>query len=132
MCGRSGCLVSPPTAFLKNLGWAKKGIYSFTYVPLDILSTAAVILLGVTCVLMGAQVLSKLFFPQLAPRGVTTLLLAVLFFGSLTLVAISIVGEYVAKIFEEVKRRPHFIRRSMIKEGEVRFAALNRDHDAGS
>lgn len=119
-------------SFLKNLGWAKKGIYSFTYVPLDALSTAAVILLGVTGVLMGAQVLSKLFFPQLAPRGITTLLVAVLFFGSLNLVAISIVGEYVAKIFEEVKRRPHFIRRSMIKDGEIRFAALNRDHDAES
>jgi len=119
-------------SFLKNIGWAKKGIYSFTYVPLDILSTAAVILLGITAVLMGAQVLARLFFPQSAPRGVTTLLLAVLFFGSLTLVAISIVGEYVAKIFEEVKRRPHFIRRSIIQEGEVRFAAPNRKHDAES
>jgi polyisoprenyl-phosphate glycosyltransferase len=119
-------------SFLKNIGWAKKGIYSFTYVPLDLLSTAAVILLGVTGVLMSVQLLAKLFFPQLAPRGVTTLLMAVLFFGSLNLVAISVVGEYVAKIFEEVKRRPHFIRRSMIKEGEVRFAALNREHDAES
>jgi nucleoside-diphosphate-sugar epimerase/glycosyltransferase involved in cell wall biosynthesis len=119
-------------SFLKNIGWAKKGIYSFTYVPLDVLSTAAVILLGVTGILMGAQVLSKLFFPQLAPRGITTLLLAVLFFGSLNLVAISVVGEYVAKIFEEVKRRPHFIRRSVIKDGEVRFAVLNRNHEAES
>jgi nucleoside-diphosphate-sugar epimerase/glycosyltransferase involved in cell wall biosynthesis len=119
-------------SFLKNIGWAKKGIYSFTYVPLDILSTAAVILLGVTGVLMGAQVVARLFFPQLAPRGVTTLLLAVLFFGSLNLVAISVVGEYVAKIFEEVKRRPHFIRRSMIQEGEVRFATLNRERDSES
>ena len=119
-------------SFLKNIGWAKKGIYSFTYVPLDILSTAAVILLGVTGFVMGAQLLAKLFFPQLAPRGITTLLVAVLFFGSLNLVAISIVGEYVAKIFEEVKRRPHFIRRSMIKEGEIRFAALNREHDTES
>ena len=119
-------------SLLKNIGWAKKGIYSFTFVPLDILSTAAVILLGVTGALMGVQLLAKLFFPQLAPRGVTTLLMAVLFFGSLNLVAISVVGEYVAKIFEEVKRRPHFIRRSMIKEGEIRFAALNRDHDAES
>jgi nucleoside-diphosphate-sugar epimerase/glycosyltransferase involved in cell wall biosynthesis len=119
-------------SFLKNIGWAKKGIYSFTYVPLDILSTAAVILLGVTCVLMSSTLLIKLFFPQLAPRGITTLLLAVLFFGSLNLVAISVVGEYVAKIFEEVKRRPHFIRRSMIKEGEIRFAAVNRKHDTES
>jgi len=119
-------------SFLKNIGWAKKGIYSFTYVPLDILSTAAVILLGVTGALMGVQLLARLFFPQLAPRGVTTLLMAVLFFGSLNLVAISVVGEYVAKIFEEVKRRPHFIRRSMIQEGEIRLAALNRDHDTES
>jgi polyisoprenyl-phosphate glycosyltransferase len=119
-------------SFLKNIGWAKKGIYSFTYVPLDVLSTVAIILLGVSGVLMGAQFLGKLFFPQSAPRGITTLLLAVLFFGSLNLVAISVVGEYVAKIFEEVKRRPHFIRRSMIKEGEIRFAALNRDRDAES
>lgn len=62
----------------------------------------------------------------------TTLLLAVLFFGSMSLVAISIVGEYVAKIFEEVKRRPHFIRRSMIQEGEIRLAVPNRDRDAES
>ena len=114
-------------SFLKNIGWAKKGIYSFTYVPLDILSAAAVILLGVTGVLMGAQMLARLLFPQLAPRGVTTILLAVLFFGSLNLFAVSIVGEYVAKIFEEVKRRPHFIRRSMIKEGEIRFATLEQE-----
>jgi dolichol-phosphate mannosyltransferase len=119
-------------SFLKNIAWAKKGIYSFTYVPLDILSTAAVILLGVTGVLMSTQLLARLFFPELAPRGITTLLMAVLFFGSLNLLAISIVGEYVAKIFEEVKRRPHFIRRSVIKEGEIRFATMNRKQDEES
>jgi nucleoside-diphosphate-sugar epimerase/glycosyltransferase involved in cell wall biosynthesis len=119
-------------SFLKNIAWAKKGIYSFTYVPLDVLSTAAVILLGVTGVLMSAQLLARLFFPELAPRGITTLLMAVLFFGSLNLLAISIVGEYVAKIFEEVKRRPHFIRRSVIKEGEIRFATMNRKQDEES
>jgi len=119
-------------SLLKNIGWAKKGIYAFTYVPLDILSTAAVILLGVTGVLMGAQLSAKIFFPQLAPRGITTLLMAVLFFGSLNLLAISIVGEYVAKIFEEVKRRPHFIRRSIIQEGKIRFATMNRGHDSES
>ncbi len=119
-------------SFLKNIGWAKKGIFSFTYVPLDIMSTAAVILLGITGFVTGAQVLAKLLFPQLAPRGITTLLVAVLFFGSLNLLAISIVGEYLGKIFEEVKGRPHFIRRSIIKEGEIRFAVLNREHDAES
>ncbi len=116
-------------SFLKNIGWAKKGIYAFTYVPLDILSTVAVILFGITGVLMIAQLLAKIFAPELSPRGITTLLLSVLFFGSLNLLALSIVGEYVAKIFEEVKRRPHFIRRSLIQEGEVRLAAPGPESD---
>jgi dolichol-phosphate mannosyltransferase len=119
-------------SFLKNIRWAKKGIFSFTYVPLDIMSTAAVILLGVTGFVAVVQLLARLLFPQMAPRGITTLLLAVLFFGSLNLLGISIVGEYLGKIFEEVKGRPHFIRRSIIKEGEIRFTTLNREHNAES
>jgi dolichol-phosphate mannosyltransferase len=50
-------------------------------------------------------------------------LLSILFFGSLNLLAIGVVGEYLAKIFEEVKQRPHFIRRSVIRDGEVRLTA---------
>lgn len=114
-------------SLFKNIGWAKKGIFSFSYVPLNILSACGVGLFAITVLLMLLQVMSRLLFPGLAPRGVTTLLIAVLFFGSLNLLALSVVGEYLAKIFEEVKRRPHFIRRSIIREGEVRLAALESD-----
>ena len=41
---------------------------------------------------------------------------------SANVVAISLVGEYIAKIFEEVKSRPHFIRRAFVRDGEVRTA----------
>jgi nucleoside-diphosphate-sugar epimerase/glycosyltransferase involved in cell wall biosynthesis len=112
-------------SFFRNIGWAKKGIFSFSYVPLNILSTSGVLLFGITVVLMGVQMVTRLLLPNLAPRGITTLLLSVLFFGSLNLLALSIVGEYLAKIFEEVKRRPHFIRRSVVREGEVRLATLD-------
>jgi nucleoside-diphosphate-sugar epimerase/glycosyltransferase involved in cell wall biosynthesis len=114
-------------SLLKNIGWAKKGIFAFSYVPLNILSACGVVLFAITAVLMFLQVLTRLLFPALTPHGVTTLLISVLFFGSLNLLAISIVGEYLAKIFEEVKRRPHFIRRSIIREGEVRLAALDAE-----
>jgi nucleoside-diphosphate-sugar epimerase/glycosyltransferase involved in cell wall biosynthesis len=107
----------------KNLGWAKKGILSFSYVPLSILSASAVLLFGLSVVLMMIQTIARLAFPSRAPRGVVSVLLTVLFFGSLNLLAIGIVGEYLAKIFEEVKQRPHFIRRSVIKDGEVRFTS---------
>jgi dolichol-phosphate mannosyltransferase len=110
-------------SLLKNIGWAKKGIFSFSYVPLNILSAAGAILMTLTLLLMVLQLAAKLLFPSLAPKGVTTLLLAILFFGALNLAALSILGEYLAKIFEEVKRRPHFIRRAIIEDGEVRLVS---------
>jgi len=115
---------------LKNIGWAKKGIFSFSYVPLNILSVSGILLLGAAGLLMLLQIATRLLFPQLSPKGITTVLIVTLFFGSLNLFAVSLVGEYLAKIFEEVKRRPHFIRRSLIAQGEVRFASMDRPPEA--
>ena len=107
----------------KNLGWAKKGILSFSYVPLDILSSAAIVLCAISFLMVVGQLLAKLLFPTLAPKGFASVIILIVFFGSLNVLAISVAGEYIAKIFEEVKQRPHFIRRSIIRDGEVRLAA---------
>ncbi len=107
---------------LKNVNWAKKGILSFSNVPLNALSFFGVTSLGIFAGLGLLQIAAKLFYPDLAPRGLTTLILVVLLFGSLNLFAVGIVGEYVGRIFEEVKRRPRFVRRSIIRDGEVRDA----------
>jgi dolichol-phosphate mannosyltransferase len=105
---------------VKNIGWAKKGILSFSNVPLNILSFFGTVMLLLSLLLGVFQVLSRLFFPQLSASGVTTVLLVILFFGSINLFAVGVIGEYLAKIFEEVKQRPHFIRRNIIKDGQVR------------
>jgi polyisoprenyl-phosphate glycosyltransferase len=110
-------------SLLKNLGWAKKGILSFSYVPLDIMSSSAIILCAISFLMVVGQLLAKLLFPGLAPRGFSTLIILIVFFGSLNVLAVSVAGEYIAKIFEEVKQRPHYIRRSIIRDGEVRLAA---------
>jgi dolichol-phosphate mannosyltransferase len=110
-------------SLLKNLGWAKKGILSFSYVPLDIMSSSAIILCAISSFMILGQLLAKLLFPGLAPRGFSTLIILIVFFGSLNVLAVSVAGEYIAKIFEEVKQRPHYIRRSIIRDGEVRLAA---------
>jgi dolichol-phosphate mannosyltransferase len=49
------------------------------------------------------------------PHGITTIIVLTLFFGGMNMLAISILGEYQAKILEEVKKRPKFIRRKIIK-----------------
>ena len=48
------------------------------------------------------------------PSGFTTVIILVLFFGGINLLAISFIGEYVSKIFEETKKRPKFIRKKII------------------
>jgi dolichol-phosphate mannosyltransferase len=87
------------------------------------LSVSALVLFAISVILIVAEAVLKLLAPSLTPRGITTVLLSILFFGSLNLLAIGVVGEYLAKIFEEVKQRPHFIRRSVIRDGEVRLTA---------
>lgn len=103
----------------KNIGWAKKGIFSFSYVPLNILSAFGWVMLFLSGILMAVQILLKYLAPESSPHGVTTTLILVTFFGSLNLFAVSILGEYIAKIFEEVKGRPHFVRKNLVRRGNV-------------
>ena len=102
---------------LSNLEWAKRGIFSFSNTPLKILTASGLALLGLTGFLSIGLIAARLLVPDIAPRGVTTLLLAVLFFGALNLFGLGLVGEYVAKIMEEVKARPRLIRAALIRNG---------------
>jgi polyisoprenyl-phosphate glycosyltransferase len=113
-------------SLLKNLGWAKKGILSFSNTPLNIMTFAGVALLGLSGILGFLQIMGRILYPELVPPGFTTSLVLTLFFGSLNFFGISILGEYLAKVFVEVKQRPHFIRRSEIRDGEVRSAFDDR------
>jgi polyisoprenyl-phosphate glycosyltransferase len=105
-------------SFFKNIDWAKKGIFSFSNVPLTMLTTAGVISLALSTLAAIVVALLRVFTPDIAPRGVTTLLITILMFGSFNLFAIGLVGEYVAKIMAEVKRRPRLIRAALIRNGE--------------
>ena len=71
----------------------------------------------------------RLLVPDIAPRGTTTVLMTILLFGSVNLLGIGIVGEYVAKIMTEVKRRPRLIRSAIIRSGKV--SALGRPDQDG-
>jgi len=98
-------------------------VLSFSNVPLSILSFFGVVLMLASIVLGTAQIIIRLVDPQRSVSGITTLLLAIFFFGAVNAFALGLVGEYIGRIFEEVKQRPHFIRRTFIKDGEIRPAA---------
>jgi dolichol-phosphate mannosyltransferase len=102
---------------LKNIEWAKKGIFSFSNTPLTILTSTGVVMLAISILLAVIVAALRVVMPDIAPKGVTTLLIFILFFGSLNLFAIGLVGEYVSKILIEVKGRPRLIRAGLIRNG---------------
>jgi polyisoprenyl-phosphate glycosyltransferase len=104
---------------LKNLEWAKRGIFSFSNAPLKMLFAGGVVLLVLAIVLGVIVAALRVLIPDIAPRGATTLLLASLFFGAINLFAVGLLGEYIAKIMEEVKARPRLIRAGLIRNGET-------------
>ena len=68
-------------------------------------------------ILIIAQIINKFLNPNL-PHGIPTLIVLTLFFGGVQLLAISIIGEYLSKVLDEVKGRPKFIREEVVIKGE--------------
>jgi dolichol-phosphate mannosyltransferase len=101
----------------KNIWWAKKGIFSFSFVPLEAMSYAGVILTLISFIAMIVQVIAKILMPDI-PHGLTTIIVLILFFGGINLLGLSILGEYLGKVFEETKGRPKFIRKSIRQGGK--------------
>ena len=112
--------------WIKNIGWAKKGIFSFTRVPLHMLTAVGAGTLLISLAVALYVLLVRFFAPHLAPRGITFLSLLIMFFGSFTIFGIGLLGEYLGKIFEETKRRPPFIRKELIAAGETRSLPGNQ------
>ena len=106
--------------FFKNIEWAKKGILSFSHLPLNLLTAFSFIFFIVVFTFSVLDILLVLVFPDIAPKGVTTIMLITLFLGAIILIALSLLGEYLAKIFIEVKKRPSFIRKSIIRNGIIK------------
>ena len=104
--------------FLKNLNWATKGIFSFSYVPLQIMSLFSSFVFLIALIAIVYQLIARMVFNN-TPEGITTVLITILFIGAIQLLGISILGQYIGKIFEEVKQRPNYIVKSIIKASNI-------------
>ena len=105
-------------SLLKNIEWAKNGIFAFSNTPLTMLTTLGIVLLALSTLAAIVSALLRLFVPGIAAQGATTLQILILMFGSLNIFAIGLVGEYIAKIMAEVKGRPRLIRSALIRNGK--------------
>ncbi|MFL5814859.1 MAG: glycosyltransferase family 2 protein [Bdellovibrionia bacterium] len=91
-----------------NIRWAKKGIFSFSYIPLEMISMGALLVSMLSVAAMIIQIVGRILNPHI-PQGISTIIVVCLFLGSIQLFSIAFVAEYIGKIFEEVKQRPHYV-----------------------
>jgi len=87
---------------------AERGLFGFSYLVLDLMVYAGFILVFLSFLFIIGYLM--LFFLYGNPiKGAVTILVAIVFFGGIQLLAISIIGKYIQVITEETKNRPIYI-----------------------
>lgn len=103
--------------FPKLMKLALDGIFSFSYFPLQLASYAGFIVsaasfLGILVYLYKKMVIGS------EPPGFPTLVIVILFIGGIQLLSLGVIGEYIGRIYDEVKRRPTYVIRKIYGQGE--------------
>jgi dolichol-phosphate mannosyltransferase len=99
---------------LRNLGWARRAILSFSYVPLDAITGLAMVVVVVSFISLVADAVVRVADPSSAPRGLTTVIVVMLFIGGVQLLCLAVIGSYLAHMYEEVKGRPPYVVESIL------------------
>lgn len=100
--------------FVKMAGFALDGITSFSVKPLRLIALLGILFSGIS-ILGLMYALASYFFGYTVP-GWTAIVFSIWLLGGIQLLCIGVVGEYIGKIFSEVKRRPRYY-----IEQEVKF-----------
>ncbi|MBV9490568.1 MAG: glycosyltransferase family 2 protein [Verrucomicrobia bacterium] len=110
--------------FLGSLRIGFNGIFCFSSYALS-LSTLAGFLIALVSFLLGTVYAALKIAGVPFPMGNPTIVILVLFLGGIQLVSIGILGEYIGRIYEEVRQRPRFIvaRTEGFAPGSCRAAA---------
>lgn len=101
-------------SFFKLFNYAIEGIVSFTTAPLRLATIVGVVSCAVSFI-YALYIMIRTLVRGIDVPGYASLLCFILFLGGLTLLCIGIVGEYLARTYLEVKRRPIYI----VKESNV-------------
>jgi polyisoprenyl-phosphate glycosyltransferase len=98
----------PKFTFSRLLYLALDGLVSFSYIPLRAITILGFAVSLVSMMLAIFYTVQKLF-RELNPPGFATTIVAILLLAGIQLITMGVIGEYVGRIFEEVKRRPLYV-----------------------
>ena len=99
----------PQQSFRRLARYAMDGLFSFSYLPLRLLTYFGLFIAGMGFAMALFFILWRLTGNERAFTGFTTLTTLVLFLGGVQLIGIGVLGEYLGRIYDEAKHRPQYI-----------------------
>lgn len=110
----------------KMIKFAKDGIIAFSSKPLRLMTSLGCMTIALAFIILVYSLVIK-FFGSSAEPGWTSLMVAITFFSGVQLLSLGILGEYIARIYDESKNRPLYI----IKD-RINFDNNTRDCEGNS
>ncbi|HVT38518.1 MAG TPA: glycosyltransferase family 2 protein [Gemmatimonadaceae bacterium] len=104
----------PKYTFAKLLKLALDGMISYSYVPLRLSYVFGLIVAAASFVLGAVYFFQRILSSQPIPQGFTTLAILILFLGGIQLLGMGLLGEYIGRIYDEVKRRPQYVESEVV------------------
>lgn len=97
---------------------ANNGIFNFSEFPIKFITRLGLAITSLSLLYLVYTIIQKIIFNNV-PKGFTALLIAIILFSGVQLLSIGVIGEYVLRIFFQVKGRPVFIIKNTIKDKEI-------------
>lgn len=117
----------PQQTFRRLVRYALDGLFSFSHLPLRLLTFAGMFVAALGFAAGVFFILWRLLGMENSQQGFTTLVTLVLFLGGIQLIGIGVLGEYLGRVYDEVKRRPNYIVKHRATGDSVRPVAPARD-----
>lgn len=102
----------PKYTFGRLMLLALDGLISFSYVPLRIITVLGFSVSLLSIILAVFYTVKKLLY-GLSPPGFATLVVSIFFLAGIQLITVGVMGEYIGRIFDEVKQRPLYVVRKV-------------------
>jgi glycosyltransferase involved in cell wall biosynthesis len=99
----------PKQTFRRLVRYAVDGFFSFSYLPLRFLTYAGILVSLLGFALGLYFIIKRLIGIETATTGFTTLVSLVTFLGGIQLIGIGVLGEYLGRVYDEVKQRPIYL-----------------------
>ena len=99
----------PAQNLRRLIHYALDGVFSFSHLPLRLLTYAGLLIASGGFAVGLFFAMRRLLGQEIAFTGFTTLVVLLLFIGGVQLIGIGVLGEYMGRIYDEVKRRPNYV-----------------------